>query len=208
MRCPNNQYHDCGSANPPTCFNADEVSLPDYESCTEGCFCPDGLLKEGDKCIKKEQCGCYHENSYIPTGERVILSDCSAEIECEGLNQTTSNPVECGVHEECRSDDGVTACYCEDGYVDVNGTCEDDTCVGVVCAENMECQNGTCVCINGFHGECGICVDIDECETLQHDCHGRGQKCVNVPGSYRCDCLPGYTRDGSKCKGINHLIKY
>lgn len=203
--CPNNQvYSSCGPANPPTCFNADDVSiLIDTESCAEGCFCPEGYLTEGDKCIKKEQCGCYHENSYIPAGERVILTDCSAEIKCEGLNETTSSPVECGLHEECRNDNGVTACHCEEGYMDVNGSCEDDSCMDVVCGDNMECLNGTCVCINGFHGECGICVDIDECETHQHTCNGRGQKCVNVPGSFRCDCLPGYTRDGKNCKDVN-----
>ncbi|GFR88699.1 zonadhesin [Elysia marginata] len=122
--CPGNQSLDYGPANPPSCFNLDQVSTLDQEPSTEGCFCPDGLLKEGDRCIQREQCGCYHENSYIPTGERVILSNCSGEIVCGGLNQTYTRPVLCGVHKECRSDGGVSTCYCQEGYIEVNGHCE------------------------------------------------------------------------------------
>ncbi|KAK3797045.1 hypothetical protein RRG08_036876 [Elysia crispata] len=202
VSCPaDQQYSDCGPSNPPTCVTGDDVVSTTV--CVEGCFCPDGLLTENDKCITQEQCGCYHENNYIPTGERVILSDCSAEIVCEGKNQTSSSPVECGVHEECRTEDGAAGCYCEEGYIEVNGTCEDETCVGVVCAENMECKDGTCVCIDGFVGECGECVDIDECKTHEHTCTGRGQKCVNVPGTYRCDCEAGWAPHGKICKDVN-----
>ncbi|RUS84655.1 hypothetical protein EGW08_007575, partial [Elysia chlorotica] len=202
VNCPKGQvYSDCGPSNPDTCVSEDDQVSATV--CVEGCFCPDGLLMEDDKCITPEQCGCYHNNNYIPTGSSVILSDCSAEIVCEGKNQTSSKPVECGVREECRSEDGATGCYCEDGYLLVNGTCEDETCVGVVCGDNMECQNGTCVCIDGFMGECGECVDIDECKTHQHNCHGRGQKCVNVPGTFRCDCYPGFEPHGKRCKDVN-----
>ena len=44
-------------------------------------------------------------------------------------------------------------------------------------------------------------TDVNECQTGSHSCHAQGQ-CVNVPGSYSCKCLPGYTGDGkSKCEG-------
>ncbi len=42
-----------------------------------------------------------------------------------------------------------------------------------------------------------------------HSCHAQAQ-CVNVPGSYKCRCLTGYTGDGkSNCtKGkLNGFIK-
>ncbi|KAF7245487.1 Protein kinase C-binding protein NELL1 [Varanus komodoensis] len=35
--------------------------------------------------------------------------------------------------------------------------------------------------------------DIDECAAKMHYCHAN-TVCVNLPGSYRCDCVPGYIR--------------
>ena len=44
-------------------------------------------------------------------------------------------------------------------------------------------------------------TDVNECQTGSHSCHAQGQ-CINVPGSYSCKCLPGYTGDGkNKCEG-------
>ncbi|XP_077143310.1 protein kinase C-binding protein NELL1 isoform X2 [Ranitomeya variabilis] len=40
---------------------------------------------------------------------------------------------------------------------------------------------------------CFVCRDIDECAAKMHYCQANTM-CVNLPGSYRCDCLPGYTR--------------
>ncbi|KAI4553067.1 hypothetical protein MJT46_016361 [Ovis ammon polii x Ovis aries] len=36
-------------------------------------------------------------------------------------------------------------------------------------------------------------VDIDECAAKMHYCHAN-TVCVNLPGLYRCDCVPGYIR--------------
>ena len=45
-------------------------------------------------------------------------------------------------------------------------------------------------------------ADVNECETGVHRC-GEGQVCHNLPGSYRCDCKPGFQRDafGRTCIG-------
>lgn len=40
--------------------------------------------------------------------------------------------------------------------------------------------------------------DIDEC-ALETTCSKGHEKCVNLQGSYRCDCVEGYKRDGSYC---------
>lgn len=44
--------------------------------------------------------------------------------------------------------------------------------------------------------------DINECEVFPNICQGGGL-CVNVEGSYRCNCPPGLTLDstGTKCFG-------
>lgn len=48
-------------------------------------------------------------------------------------------------------------------------------------------------------------TDVNECETGVHRC-GEGQLCHNLPGSYRCDCKPGFQRDafGRTCIGKGH----
>uniref|UniRef100_A0A8C8B0F5 Pro-epidermal growth factor n=1 Tax=Otus sunia TaxID=257818 RepID=A0A8C8B0F5_9STRI len=50
-------------------------------------------------------------------------------------------------------------------------------------------------CPNGYRlkTENSACVDIDEC--LEGGLGTCGQTCINVPGSYICSCLPGYTLD-------------
>ena len=46
-----------------------------------------------------------------------------------------------------------------------------------------------------------LITDIDECQLGLHSCHAQAQ-CVNVPSSYSCSCLQGYTGDGkSSCNG-------
>ena len=44
-----------------------------------------------------------------------------------------------------------------------------------------------------------IIADINECIGTRHRC----QICINTPGSYRCNCTPGYTldEDGRTCHG-------
>ncbi|XP_074849534.1 pro-epidermal growth factor isoform X3 [Carettochelys insculpta] len=53
-------------------------------------------------------------------------------------------------------------------------------------------------CPRGYRlgNENSTCIDIDEC--LEGGLGVCGQTCVNVPGSYLCSCLPGYTLDNDK----------
>ncbi|XP_068259540.1 pro-epidermal growth factor isoform X2 [Nyctibius grandis] len=53
-------------------------------------------------------------------------------------------------------------------------------------------------CPNGYRlkTENSACIDIDEC--LEGGLGTCGQTCINVPGSYICSCLPGYSLDIDK----------
>lgn len=43
--------------------------------------------------------------------------------------------------------------------------------------------------------------DIDECEDVPNRCQETA-RCVNTPGSFRCQCARGYTGDGlTTCSG-------
>ncbi|KAH9495826.1 Collagen alpha-4(VI) chain [Bulinus truncatus] len=52
-------------------------------------------------------------------------------------------------------------------------------------------RNGSCQCKRGFHGE-SCQFDIDECSDAPSPCQGQANlTCVNIPGSYRCECQNG-----------------
>lgn len=77
----------------------------------------------------------------------------------------------------------------------------------------------TCACNPGYSGDGETCVDVDECDVkaatlLANDGAAGGRRhrhaaacdpersiCVNLLGSYRCDCLPGFIGDGTSCDG-------
>lgn len=42
------------------------------------------------------------------------------------------------------------------------------------------------------------CIDIDECSSGVSQCQSLGTQCVNLPGSYMCQCLDGYQPQLSK----------
>lgn len=55
-----------------------------------------------------------------------------------------------------------------------------------------------CRCDSAFEGDGQHCMDKDEC--LDPKACGENTKCVNVVGSYRCDCsVPGMVSDGFAC---------
>ena len=41
-------------------------------------------------------------------------------------------------------------------------------------------------------------ADIDECTAGLHNCQYR---CVNTLGSFKCECLTGYIKNGATCVG-------
>lgn len=50
-------------------------------------------------------------------------------------------------------------------------------------------------------------IDIDECPAA---CVANLSTCTNSPGSFNCECIPGYTGDGENscvgtCKAILHV---
>ncbi|XP_029454190.1 nidogen-2 [Rhinatrema bivittatum] len=77
------------------------------------------------------------------------------------------------------------------------------------CDTSARCQPGpaldyTCECATGFQGDGRDCVDIDECGMGFSRC-GRHSVCVNLPGSYRCECQPEFqfAADGRTCVPIS-----
>ncbi|XP_077909819.1 nidogen-2 isoform X3 [Halichoerus grypus] len=64
------------------------------------------------------------------------------------------------------------------------------------CDTRARCHPGagvdyTCECVSGYQGDGRSCVDVNECATGFHRC-GPNSVCINLPGSYRCECRSGY----------------
>ncbi|XP_055571561.1 nidogen-2 isoform X1 [Falco cherrug] len=80
--------------------------------------------------------------------------------------------------------------------------CHDST---HTCEATARCQPGagmeyTCECAAGYHRAGRGCRDVDECAEGLSQC-GPFTVCLNVPGSYRCECHSGYrpAEDGQAC---------
>ncbi|KAG8142109.1 hypothetical protein E2320_006735, partial [Naja naja] len=68
------------------------------------------------------------------------------------------------------------------------------------CQPSRKCSlPNDCPC-PGWTGRC-CQTDVDECATGKHGC---SQLCVNMAGSYRCTCRPGYElhADGQTCRAL------
>ena len=50
-----------------------------------------------------------------------------------------------------------------------------------------------------------MAVDVGECLIGSHNC---SQECIELPGGFECDCLPGYElqEDGVTCEGSKDRI--
>ncbi|XP_017514198.3 nidogen-2 [Manis javanica] len=64
------------------------------------------------------------------------------------------------------------------------------------CDTTAQCHPGTgtdytCECAPGYQGDGRSCADVNECATGFHRC-GPNSVCINLPGSYRCECRGGY----------------
>uniref|UniRef100_A0A3Q2GH42 Hemicentin-1 n=1 Tax=Cyprinodon variegatus TaxID=28743 RepID=A0A3Q2GH42_CYPVA len=118
----------------------------------------------------------------------------------------------------CNNIMGGFTCACPSGFTisTESNTCNDiDECSqgSHMCHYNQQCVNtvGTYRC----QARCGpgfkpsitgtSCEDVDECqESAISPCH---HKCLNILGSYRCICHPGYQLSGHRCIDINECMR-
>uniref|UniRef100_A0A8C7NZX8 Neural EGFL like 1 n=1 Tax=Oncorhynchus mykiss TaxID=8022 RepID=A0A8C7NZX8_ONCMY len=161
-------------------------------------FCPPANCSEDSlsvhvegTCCKKCRPKCTYMAQTLSEGQRLLTKRCT---ECKNgmMVRVTENCPElnCTLKEQILPDN--RCCNICKGY---------DFCAeGLICGENSECKNrntrAECECKSGFasiHGDSTYCEDIDECVTQMHYCRAN-TVCVNLLGSHRCDCLPGFIR--------------
>ncbi|NXV74363.1 FCGBP protein, partial [Atlantisia rogersi] len=118
LPCPPNQHYElCGSSCPPTCRGQWEAEECEDAAtpCSEGCFCDEGFLRSGDRCVPLAQCGCYYQGRYYKLGEEFFACPrCSERCTCQGNGKVECQPDGCAENEVCEVQDGVRGCYSKD----------------------------------------------------------------------------------------------
>ncbi|XP_068425896.1 IgGFc-binding protein-like [Clinocottus analis] len=135
VRCPAGSHYElCSSSCSSTCFSLQKSdSCP---VCQEGCYCDDGLLSDGVRCVPVEKCGCVVHGQYYRTGKSILLGDCTELCVCHS-GHFSCNSTSCKKDEECRNKDGTVGCF------------PTDPCAEVKCRvkEHCEVSEGQGVCV-------------------------------------------------------------
>uniref|UniRef100_A0A672M6D1 Si:dkey-239b22.1 n=1 Tax=Sinocyclocheilus grahami TaxID=75366 RepID=A0A672M6D1_SINGR len=94
ITCPENSHYElCGTDCGHTC--ASNIDASCEHTCSEGCFCDDGLVRSGGLCVPVEQCGCLLNGFYFNL-EDSFWSDATCQQRCT----CTSSGLQCS-HEPC-----------------------------------------------------------------------------------------------------------
>lgn len=194
-----------------------------------GCYCPAGTFpNQATQTCVANPCAAQYGAFAVPDalGACVDVDECAAGTAGCDPNATCANNDRAAPTCTCKSGydgDGktCTADECPEGYAKKPGftDCQDiDECFQEEddCGETQLCFNNpggyecachagfeavgdTCVCPDGTTDDGGICRDDDECELGEDDCAEDGGRCLNVPGSWACECAFGYEGDGQHC---------
>ncbi|XP_030071544.1 IgGFc-binding protein [Microcaecilia unicolor] len=113
ISCPGgSHFKSCGSSCSTTCSGPVTFSSCD-SSLVEGCFCDEGYVLSGDRCVPENQCGCIDmNNNYYQAGESWFTqNNCAERCTCNGNNTISCTPWACGVQEKCQVQDGILGCH-------------------------------------------------------------------------------------------------
>uniref|UniRef100_A0A183UQD6 Nidogen n=1 Tax=Toxocara canis TaxID=6265 RepID=A0A183UQD6_TOXCA len=155
------------------------------------------------------QCLAGFEGDALPGG-----SLCKPVDFCERAKRSAGGDV-CKENEKCVNDKQRYRCDCKPGFERITQ--------GADCTDIDECSSGfaycgvTFVCVNNigsYSCECPAgyrlnmnatrCEDIDECQQGLHNCTPTWQRCVNLPGCYRCECnSPAFINTANGCVDNN-----
>uniref|UniRef100_A0A336M8U4 CSON013764 protein n=1 Tax=Culicoides sonorensis TaxID=179676 RepID=A0A336M8U4_CULSO len=170
-----------------------------FRTRTRKCLLPENNCKETNfevELCRMPPCGARRVPEAIKTGPGIV----------EWMGHSFDPYKDREYHEfpvqKCRK--GFTMDIFSKKCVDIN-ECK----IRTTCPHGLRCHNTRggykCMtCPKGFMGINGRCLDLNECSLRTHKC---SQICINVRGSYRCDCKRGYSLhlDGFQCnyQGFN-----
>ncbi|XP_041965220.1 fibulin-1 isoform X1 [Alosa sapidissima] len=197
---------------------------PDGKACEDinECLLGSYSCRPGERCINT--LGSYRCQRDVSCGTGYELTDSN---QCKDIDECETGTHNCPAEFACQNTPGSFRCrpkvQCGDGYIqDALGSCIDiNECLsqsgpcptGQMCFNTVgsyTCQRNSVSCGRGYHlNEEGTrCVDIDECTQPDGSCAGHG--CINLVGSYRCECRSGYIFNSISrvCEDINECRHY
>ncbi|XP_062601606.1 uncharacterized protein LOC134263292 [Saccostrea cucullata] len=171
---------------------------------------------EKDSCTSFPELNCTYGCKRDAVDKTKGICFCESGYELDKDNRTCIDINECNevsvCDHNCTNKEGSFNCSCTVGYrLENDGrSCKacDQYHYGENCDKLCRCGRGArvcdnvhgCVCKPGWTGD--TCdVDINECENSP--CTGPHERCVNAPGSYRCDCIKGFKNYSGVCEDID-----
>ncbi|TMS36499.1 hypothetical protein L596_003649 [Steinernema carpocapsae] len=163
-------------------------------------------VRQVGKCCPECQNQCYYNGQHYEHGHEFWPKQC---VRCFCSN----GQMDC----QFRKLEHCPVLSCPDQETPANQCCPVCTNVDYCleknpCDKNAMCENEAygpkCTCKQGFFGNGTLCYDVDECiwdDNAKEQLGGcqMGTMCINLPGTFKCDCLPGYQRlDERNCLDI------
>lgn len=144
-------------------------------------------------------------------------------VGCVDIDECAGNPCQNGAI--CKNEPGSFSCQCPGGTTgDPYRTGCTKTEPPFTCSASKPCPpgeqcvtdefagNSVCICVQGYtrDQETGKCRDINECMELKgKPTCGLNAVCKNLPGSYDCQCPPGFNGNPfSECLGKYSIIPF
>ncbi|KAM3920370.1 IgGFc-binding protein-like [Leptodactylus fuscus] len=120
LSCPlNSHYELCGNSCPITCYGLSSPAGCD-SPCKEACYCDDGYILSGHKCVAIVNCGCVYQEQYYHKNETFYPNgQCREKCQCGADGIVRCKSIACGPEEECKLVNGVWGCRAKE-----SGRCE------------------------------------------------------------------------------------
>ncbi|CAB1331529.1 unnamed protein product [Coregonus sp. 'balchen'] len=205
------------------CFKGYKLK-PDGKNCEDinECLLGASNCRVGERCINT--LGSFRCQREVSCGTGYELTDSN---NCKDIDECESGTHNCAPDFMCQNSQGSFRCrpknQCGDGYIqDALGSCIDiNECLaqtgpchpGQLCMNTVgsfTCQRNSVNCGRGYHlnDNGNRCVDIDECKGPDGACAGHG--CINLVGSFRCECKTGFIFNSISrvCEDINECRHY
>ncbi|KAI6189526.1 Nidogen-2 [Aphelenchoides bicaudatus] len=136
--------------------------------------------------IRTSICTAISKYSYVCECRKGYLK--TEQGECIDMDECDLMQAECHEKARCVNTIGSYRCECGENYIgDGKTECKYVGPMMVVNVDLFKLTSISCLLLN-----------IDECASANWPCDTNSQ-CINTPGSFYCECLPGFAGNGRKC---------